>query len=139
MTPAATAWRSALRAILRDAEEALERFAPSCQACGFCCDFQRAGHRLYVTPAELELLAEQPPPGAPEPMRCPYQVAGTCTARDRRPLGCRVYFCRGLPPVDQQAFYERFHHALVELHRRHGLEYCYEELTTALHTGRTPD
>src|SRR4029078_813190 len=24
---------------------------------------------------------------------CPFQVNGLCTARERRPLGCRVYYC----------------------------------------------
>lgn len=80
------------------------------------------------------MLCEQPPPNAPQPLQCPYQVGRSCSARDRRPLGCRVYFCDALDPDGQQAVYERFHRAVVELHRRFSLEYRYVELTTALQT-----
>ncbi len=71
-------------------------------------------------------------PGPPAPLRCPYQIAGACTARDRRPMGCRVHFCR--PPSEQwcEQIYERYHHAIRTLHETHDIPYRYVELTAAL-------
>lgn len=122
----------ALADLLARAERALAAHAPDCSACGACCDFRQAGHRLYVTPAEVSLLRLQPPPQPPRELHCPYQVGLACTARDRRPLGCRVYFCRSLPPETQQDLYERFHHEIADLHRKHGRQYDYRELSAAL-------
>jgi len=106
----------------------------NCEACGQCCDFQRAGHRLYVSTAELALLAGVRPTAAasPAPLRCPYRIDGACTARARRPLGCRVHFCT--PPSEQwcEQIYERYHHAIGALHEEYDIPYRYVELTAAI-------
>ena len=34
----------------------------TCDGCGRCCDFARAGHRLFVSTGELALLIVRPPP-----------------------------------------------------------------------------
>jgi len=106
----------------------------TCDACGLCCDFQRAGHRLYASTMELALLWSVRPAGADPPpsLQCPYQVEGACTARSRRPLGCRVHFCR--PPSEQwcEQVYERYHRDIGALHERHDIPYRYVELTAAL-------
>ena len=106
----------------------------SCDACGNCCDFQRAGHRLYVSTAELARLASVRPAarGTCTPLHCPYHLADACTARNRRPLGCRVHFCR--PPAPQwcEQIYERYHRDIRALHEARGIPYRYVELTAAL-------
>jgi hypothetical protein len=74
-----------------DAEIAVEN--PRCDVSGRCCRFSEYGHTLFLSAAEAELLfsiAAQPTEPKAE---CPYQIVGRCTARERRPLGCRIYFC----------------------------------------------
>src|SRR5687767_4148795 len=72
-----------------DAEIAAE--SPRCDASGRCCRFSEYGHTLFLSAVEGELLFEREPEiGGGE---CPYQINQLCTARERRPLGCRTYFC----------------------------------------------
>jgi Fe-S-cluster containining protein len=109
-----------------------------CLGGGACCKFDRTGHRLYLTMGELAILTQVPPPpdGAAAlhagRRRCPYQVQGRCRAYARRPLGCRVYFCRPADPQTPGRTYEEFHARLALLHRRFARPYLYTELTAAL-------
>jgi Fe-S-cluster containining protein len=84
--------------------------------------------------ASLRDAAEQGSPSEVAsriPMRCPYQRRDRCLARGRRPLGCRVYFCRaGAGALSD--LYEEFHRRLRELHERHAVPYRYVELTAGL-------
>ena len=100
-----------------------------CLADGECCRFDRVEHRLFVSTLEIALLASQPAPCKPSPLRCPYQVESNCTARARRPLGCRMFFCNGSSSLATQRLYERCHLAIRHLHERCGLMYNYRELT----------
>jgi len=104
-----------------------------CMGGGCCCRFDLAGHRLYVSTGELAMLALAAPPYPQRSakMRCPYQQGPRCLARERRPLGCRLFFCRSEPGQSQQQ-YERYHRLIRRLHDRAGLEYRYLELTSAL-------
>ena len=105
-----------------------------CRTCGRCCNFDRADHRLFVSTGELALLASEPlPPGhTPRPLRCGYQVDSRCTARDRRPLGCRVFFCRqGLAHWCAET-YEKHHREIRAAHDERRLPYRYVELTAAV-------
>lgn len=63
---------------------------------------------------------------------CVYQVSGMCTAREARPLGCRVYFCDANAQSWQSELYEKYHGQLRELHETHGLPYAYREWREAL-------
>ena len=103
-----------------------------CDACGRCCRFDEAPHRLYVSTGELAILTRCPPPNVPAALRCAYQVGPACHARDARPLGCRVYFCRQNDSSLGEALYERQHHRIRGLHDRFALPYRYVELTAAL-------
>jgi hypothetical protein len=125
-------------ALLADAQEILlaaqadiDARNPHCRACGACCDFRTAGHRLYVTTAELALLA-QDPPSRVEPLRCPYLQGHDCTARARRSLGCRVYFCQAASQSPPEDLYEIHHQAFKALHEHFDLPYFYVELTAGL-------
>jgi hypothetical protein len=121
-----------LRALYRalDAEVAL--LGPVCQLSGRCCRFKEYGHALFISTPEAQLLLES----APEPCRpldggdtCPWQNAhGHCTARDCRPMGCRVYYCD--PSYERLAYdlSERYIGRLKVLTEKHGLPWNYAPL-----------
>jgi Fe-S-cluster containining protein len=122
----------ALRNLYVAADAAVAARGLSCKACGDCCDFARAGHRLYVSTGELALLVQTPPPQPPLEGRCPYQVNGRCTVRTRRALGCRLFFCDPAEREESREIYEAYHGRIRQLHDAHGLPYAYTELTAAL-------
>jgi hypothetical protein len=76
-------------------DAAVAAAGPRCDASGRCCRFTEYGHTLFLSHFEAELLLEAAPP-YPQPVSrdaCPFQVNNLCTARESRPLGCRIYFC----------------------------------------------
>lgn len=91
------AFRAALLAIYHELDAEIARRAPVCQLSGRCCRFAEYDHTLFLSAVELGvLLADAPAPSRPldQGETCPWQDAqGRCTAREARPLGCRVYFC----------------------------------------------
>ncbi len=68
---------------------------PVCVASGRCCRFKEYGHVLFLSNLEAEVLLHGAPPyKAPVSADfCPFQKGNLCTAREPRPLGCRVYYC----------------------------------------------
>lgn len=78
-----------------DVDREVAAAGPVCVASGRCCRFKEYGHVLFVSSLEAELLID----GAPAYERpvstdfCPFQKEKLCTAREHRPLGCRVYYC----------------------------------------------
>ena len=59
---------------------------------------------------------------------CPFQVGNLCTAREQRPLGCRIYFC---DPAYQDRQGEITEAALRQLKRladEHGTGWRYAPL-----------
>jgi len=111
-----------------DAEIAAE--SPRCDVSGRCCHFSEYGHTLFLSAVEAELLFEEAAqPGGAE---CPYQIAGRCTARERRPLGCRVYFCdpayvERMPEISESGV-----RRLKHLHDRWGRPWDYRPLARFL-------
>ncbi len=107
-------------------DPALARLAAACGGCGGCCRFDTVDHILYASRLERAYLLAVPPPfPAPDSdpglidliaagLRCPYQHDARCLARGRRPLGCRLHFCRW--PAD------------ARLHEESGLDWRYEPL-----------
>ena len=68
---------------------------PLCVASGRCCRFKEHGHVLYLSKLEAEVLLDAAPPYE-TPVTdefCPFQKNNLCTAREPRPLACRIYFC----------------------------------------------
>jgi hypothetical protein len=68
---------------------------PVCVASGRCCRFKEYGHTLFLSNLEAEVLLHGAPPYE-RPVTadfCPFQRGNLCTAREPRPLGCRVYYC----------------------------------------------
>jgi Fe-S-cluster containining protein len=90
-------FREALQAAYAGLDAEVARHAPVCSISGRCCRFEEYGHTLFVSAPEFALLLAD----APAPSRaldggasCPWQDnRGRCSAREARPMGCRVYFC----------------------------------------------
>jgi len=87
--------RERVLAIYAEADAAVAAAGPRCDASGRCCRFAEYGHTLFVSRLEADVLLAAAPPlaGPVSADRCPFQVDDLCTAREPRPLGCRVYFC----------------------------------------------
>jgi hypothetical protein len=97
-------FRAELRGLYEELEAEIRRLGPVCELSGRCCRFAEYGHTLFVSAPEAALLVSDAPPTV-RPLddgeTCPWQDAeGRCTARDARPLGCRLYFC---DPAFQEA------------------------------------
>jgi Fe-S-cluster containining protein len=124
------------RAVDRDVAAA----GPVCQASGRCCRFQEFGHVLFLSNLEAEVLLE----GAPAYGRpvasdsCPFQVDNLCTAREPRPLGCRVFFCDPSYQETGNRLTETYLHRLKELADANGLEWRYAPLHIFLNEATTP-
>jgi Fe-S-cluster containining protein len=97
-------FRSDLAAIYADLDAEIHRLVPVCNLSGLCCRFEEYGHTLFLSAPEAALLlSDAPPPSRAldEGASCPWQdFNGRCTAREARPLGCRIYFC---DPAHQEA------------------------------------
>lgn len=126
-----------LKELYDQLDAAVARMAPSCRLSGLCCRFREYGHTLFVSGPEFDYLVSR----APEPVRpldegetCPWQDArGRCTAREARPLGCRVYFCDPSYEHASPEISERFIAGLRRLAERHGLRWDYAPLHRHLH------
>jgi Fe-S-cluster containining protein len=116
-----------LEEVYRDLAELLDAVRPVCIARGVCCRFEEAGHDLYATALEADYAASvHPTAPAPEAEgRCPYHVAGRCTARDGRPLGCRTYYCDPSMQEALEATHERFLRRIRAIERDLGYPAAY--------------
>jgi hypothetical protein len=135
--------RDELRALYGEVDAAVARAGPTCALSGRCCRFREYGHTLFLTGVEFRLLQAD----APDPVRppddgatCPWQdLDGRCTARDARPLGCRIYYC---DPGYADAMGPLTEGALARLRafvRRRGLAWDYLSLHEHLaRAGRAP-
>lgn len=131
-------FREAIRALHADLDGEIARRGPACALSGRCCRFQEYGHTLFVSAPEAALLVAEAPP-AVRPLddgaTCPWQdPLGRCTAREARPLGCRLYFC---DPAYQDALPElgeRYIQRLKRLVDAAGLRWDYAPLHQ--HLGR---
>ena len=124
--------RLPLRAIYGELDQAVSELAPVCQLSGRCCRFEEYGHTLFLSAAEAAvLIADAPPPVRPldQGETCPWQdLQGRCTARDARPLGCRVYFCDPRYEDQAPALTERFLTRLKEISAQRGWPWNYAPL-----------
>lgn len=136
-----------LESIYADAAAAITARGPVCWASGRCCNFERHGHRLYVTGLEaayviarLPEIAGTRPENHPEPALrplalaqavgaggCPFQRTNLCGVHGIKPLGCRVYFCERAAQAWQQDLSEALLARLRALHEAHEIEYRYGE------------
>jgi hypothetical protein len=108
--------QSELQSVYDEIDREVARLGPICELSGRCCRFREFGHTLFVSALELRYLVA----GAPEPSgrldrgdTCPWQDdRGRCTAREARPLGCRVFYC---DPNYQEFAYEISERAIARI------------------------
>jgi len=121
-------------------DDAVASAGPRCDASGRCCHFAEYGHTLFLSHFEAELLLEAAPPYI-KPVSadgCPFQVGGLCTAREVRPLGCRIYFC---DPAYEPRMVEITERALARLKRiadKHATGWRYAPLHIFLNEAGRP-
>ncbi|MBS0261752.1 MAG: hypothetical protein JSS02_07325 [Planctomycetes bacterium] len=110
--------RAPLLEIYRSLETDIAAAAPVCELSGRCCRFREFGHTLFISRTEADLLLEEGlPAGAQiDDAGCPFQIGGLCTARERRPLGCRVFFCDPHYAGKGEALTEHYLGQLKQLH-----------------------
>jgi Fe-S-cluster containining protein len=120
--------------VYREVDDEVRAAGPVCVASGRCCRFKEQGHVLYISNLEADvLLASAPPYEHPvTPDFCPFQKGNLCTAREPRPLGCRVYYCDPAYQERGNQITEKYLHRLKELAQEHGLEWRYAPLHTFL-------
>jgi Fe-S-cluster containining protein len=130
---------------------------PACWASGRCCNFDRAGHRLYVTgleaafcvvnataapsepataparaPVSLPVLTIASVDASRERGDCPFLANNLCTAHAMKPLGCRIYFCDRSAQRWQEDLSERALADIRAIHDRFAIPYRYAEWRTML-------
>lgn len=109
--------------------------SPTCWNRGDCCRFAQFGHRLYVTALEvIYYLALGDSPATVPNGTCPHAYDGKCHVRDRRPLGCRVFYCDSNAQHWQGPLTESYLGELRDMHARLEVPYFYTEWLHVLRT-----
>lgn len=126
--------KAGLLQIYDDLARDLSQLAPVCDLSGRCCRFKDYGHRLYLTRTEAELLLEDGlPAGATiDEEGCPFQQGLLCTAREKRPFGCRVFYCDPRYAGQAEKLSERYLARLRLLHDQTNTPWEYGELISYL-------
>src|SRR5262245_13895945 len=116
--------------LYREVDREVAAAGPVCVASGRCCRFKEYGHTLFLSNLEAEVLLSMAPPyETPVSSEfCPFQKENLCTAREPRPLGCRVYYCD--PDYQQRSgeITEKHLRRLKEIAREEGVNWLYAPL-----------
>jgi Fe-S-cluster containining protein len=113
-----------------EADREVAAAGPVCVASGRCCRFKEYGHVLYLTSLEADVLLDGAPPYE-RPVSeefCPFQKDKLCTAREPRPLACRVYFCDPAYQERCQEITEKYLRRLKEVAQEFGIDWRYAPL-----------
>jgi len=123
-----------------EVDAAVAAEGPVCVASGRCCRFREHGHTLFISNLEAEvLLAAAPPYDAPVSSDfCPFQRDNLCTAREPRPLGCRVYYCDPAYQAAANRITEEYLRRLKRLADEHGVAWRYAPLHDFLNHATRP-
>lgn len=127
--------KSGLLQIYEDLVGDLNQLGPVCDLSGRCCRFKEYGHRLYLTRTEAELLLEEglPAGSTVNENGCPFQQGLLCTAREKRPFGCRVFYCDPRYAGQAERLSEKYLAQLRLLHDQTNTPWEYGELFPYLH------
>jgi Fe-S-cluster containining protein len=129
--------RDRVLALYAEVDAAVAAAGPRCDASGRCCRFKEYGHTLFISSLEADVLLAAAPPYA-RPVStdyCPFQIDNLCTAREPRPLGCRVYFCDPAYQDTAHAITETYLRRLKEIAAEHGTGWQYAPLHYFLNAG----
>ncbi|MFL5240566.1 MAG: hypothetical protein ACJ8FY_00520 [Gemmataceae bacterium] len=125
---------SQIRDLYQATDAAVAAAGPVCVASGKCCRFKEYGHTLFLSNLEAEVLLADAPSFA-QPVSadfCPFQEGNLCTAREPRPLGCRIYFCDPAYQETSRRISEEAIGKLKRLAEDNGLEWRYAPLHSFL-------
>ena len=115
----------------------VENNSSLCKACGQCCDFERFGHRLYITTPEMIYFKEKMSSQAVKQMSsgiCPYNLKGKCAVYKYRFAGCRIFSCKG-DRNKQSSISEEAVSRFRSVCREFEIDYRYTDLKTVLSEG----
>lgn len=132
--------RQRVLALYQEADQAVAAAGPVCIASGRCCRFKEYGHTLFLSNLEAEVLLHTAP-AYEQPVTsdfCPFQQNNLCTAREPRPLGCRVYFCDPNYQETAQQISEVFIQRLKRLAEELGIDWSYAPLHKFLNEAERP-
>ncbi|MFQ5591623.1 MAG: hypothetical protein ACE5HE_10705 [Phycisphaerae bacterium] len=130
----------AMRTFYEDVDRLVARESPTCRNRGVCCRFGRFGHRLYVTALEVIYYLSLGEVASPEEDDvCPHAKGGRCEVRDRRLLGCRVFYCDANTQGWQGPLMERLLTQLRALHAKLGVPYFYADWMLVLRAFQSRD
>jgi len=124
--------------LYREVDQSVAAAGPVCVASGRCCRFKEYGHVLFVSNLEADvLLADAPAHRQPASQDfCPFQKDNLCTAREPRPLACRIFFCNPNYQETGSRLTEEYLRRLKELARANGIEWRYAPLHEFLNQPR---
>ena len=134
------ALRQQVLQLYQEVDRAVAQAGPVCIASGRCCRFKEYGHTLFLSNLEAEvLLAAAPPYEQPVGADyCPFQKGNLCTAREPRPLACRIYYCDPSYQETGNRISETYLGRLKRLAEESGVEWRYAPLHHFLNTeGKT--
>ena len=131
--------REELVSIYRELTAEIDALGVTCWARSHCCDFNRAEHRLYASSVEVAYVLET---HSAKELRfdgplCPFWQDGLCTERERRPLGCRTYFCDKDFTDRLQELYETYYSRLQEAAASSGVSWSYGSFVEQLKEAAT--
>ncbi len=126
--------RRQVLALYAEVDAEVRAAGPVCVASGRCCRFKEYGHTLFVSSLEAEVLLDAAPPYETPVSSdfCPFQKENLCTAREPRPLGCRVYYCDPKYQETGNQITETYLRRLKEMTVEQGVEWRYAPLHTFL-------
>ena len=127
-----------LETLLEELDAEVREMGATCWLSGNCCDFPAAGHRLFTSALEARRFVRGVDTSGwdPESGLCPAWKDRKCTARDLRPVACRVYYCDPEFEERVQDLMERYVTRLKWLHEKHGLEWDYRDFLEHLRVQR---
>ncbi len=117
--------------LYREVDRDVAAAGPVCIASGRCCRFREYGHTLFLSNLEADVLLAGAPPYDPAAVTadfCPFQKDNLCTAREPRPLGCRIYYCDPTYQETAGRLTETYLRRLKELACEYGVEWRYAPL-----------
>ena len=114
----------------KNVNQEIKKLPQPCEACGQCCNFGKAGHRLYASALEFMYLLDKylVTDNCNEDI-CPFLKNNKCSVRDRRMLGCRSYFClhSAQDKIKAENIYEKNLSILKKLHLKYNIDWHYQD------------